>query len=258
MREVIYGRRKMRTWLQRNGFPDTSKRTVERLMRWAGMKGLVRGRRTTTTIRSKDRIRAKDLLNRNFDTDSPNKVWITGFTHVPIWGGFAHVPFVIDLLSRKILSCASSTSHYTSFVEEAFELVLWQRRNERKPHVKLVFGTIHHTDADSEYTSQWYTQTLAMEGLLPSIVRFAIRQHCRRNSHGFVQKRGCGLAFSIPIGALVTKSDVVDVVIRWVHWYNFDRLNSAPGYCTPKEFDELYYDEMSGSLIDEAARILAA
>ena len=34
--------------LARNGFPDTSKHTVDRLMRMAGMNGLVRGRRTGT------------------------------------------------------------------------------------------------------------------------------------------------------------------------------------------------------------------
>ncbi|MGO2937801.1 MAG: IS3 family transposase [Glutamicibacter arilaitensis] len=43
-----------------------------------------------------------------------------------------------------------------------------------------------------------------------------------------------------------------------VHWYNFDRLHSTLGYCTPVEFEKLYYDEMSGSLPDEVASKLAA
>lgn len=30
--EVLYGRRKMTTWLRRNGFPDIGKRTVDRLI----------------------------------------------------------------------------------------------------------------------------------------------------------------------------------------------------------------------------------
>ena len=119
-------------------------------MRVAGMNGLVRGRRTTTTIRAKDKIRAKDLLNRNFYTDAPNKVWVTDFTYVPIRDGFAYVSFVIDLFSRRILSWASSTSHDTEFVEQALQLALWQRRIEQKPHVRTVFGTIHHSDAGSE------------------------------------------------------------------------------------------------------------
>jgi hypothetical protein len=39
---VIYGRRKMTVWLRRNGFPEASKHTVDRLMRAEGMNGLVR------------------------------------------------------------------------------------------------------------------------------------------------------------------------------------------------------------------------
>ena len=59
-------------------------------------------------------------------------------------------------------------------------------------------------------------------------------------------------------GVLATESDVAEVVVDWVHWYNFDGLHSTLGYCTPVEFEELYYDEMSGSLPDEVASKLAA
>ncbi|WP_161567483.1 IS3 family transposase [Glutamicibacter sp. HZAU] len=59
-------------------------------------------------------------------------------------------------------------------------------------------------------------------------------------------------------GALANKADVDDVVVEWVHWYNNDRLHSTLGYRSPVEFEELYYDEMSGSLPDEAASKLAA
>jgi len=47
------------------------------------MNSLVRGRRTVTAVPAKDKIRANDLLNRNFFTDAPDKVWITDFTYVP-------------------------------------------------------------------------------------------------------------------------------------------------------------------------------
>ncbi len=39
--EVLYGRRKMTAWLARNGFPDVSKHTVDRLMRDEDMNRLV-------------------------------------------------------------------------------------------------------------------------------------------------------------------------------------------------------------------------
>ena len=69
--EILYGRRKMTAWLRRNGFPEVSKHTVDRLMRDEGMNGLIRGRKTRTTIPDKDGKRAGDLLNRNRTTFPP-------------------------------------------------------------------------------------------------------------------------------------------------------------------------------------------
>jgi hypothetical protein len=73
--EIMYGRRKMTQWLRRNGFPEASKHTVDRLMRQERMNGLIRGRRTRTTIPAKDGRRAGDLLNRDFTAEAPNRIW---------------------------------------------------------------------------------------------------------------------------------------------------------------------------------------
>jgi len=101
--EILYGRRKMTAWLARNGFPQVSKHTIDRLMRLAGMNGLIRGRRTRTTIPAEDGKRAGDLLNRNFTVPWPNHSWVIDFTYVPTWSGFVYVAFAIDLCSRAIV-----------------------------------------------------------------------------------------------------------------------------------------------------------
>lgn len=250
----------MRAWLQRNGFPEVSKHTVDRLMRDAGMNGLVRGRRTVTTIRAKDKVRAKDLLNRNFCTDSPDKVWITDFTYVPTGAGFTYVSFVIDLFSRRILSWASSTSHDTEFVEEALRLALWQRRQGSQSRKSPIQDTIHHSDAGAEYTSQRYTQTLAEEGLVPSIgsIGDAFDNAAAETVMGLFKNEAVARESPFRTGALAAKADVDDLVVEWVHWYNHARLHSTLGYLTPVEFEELYYDEINGTLPDVAASKLAA
>jgi putative transposase len=72
----------MTAWLARNGFEDVSKHTVDRVMRDEGMNGLVRGRKTRTTIPGKDGHRAGDLLNRDFTAPAPNHAWVKDFTYV--------------------------------------------------------------------------------------------------------------------------------------------------------------------------------
>ncbi len=122
--EILYGRRKMTAWLRRKGFLEVSKHTVDRLMRDEGMNGLVRGRRTRTTIPGKDGKRAGDLLNRNFTASAPNRVWVTDFTYVPVYTGFVYVALVIDLYSRAIVGWETSTVKDTAFVEQCLKMAL--------------------------------------------------------------------------------------------------------------------------------------
>jgi len=200
-------------------------------MRDSGMKGLIRGRRTVTTIRAKDKIRAKDLLNRHFCTDAPDKVWITDFTYVPTRNGFTYVAFVIDLFSRWILSWATSTSHDTAFVEEALRMALWQRQHGVESRKSTIQGTIHHSDAGSEYTSQRYTQTLAEEGLVPSIgtIGDAFDNAAAETVMGLFKNEAIAKDSPFRDGPLAAESDVADVVVDWVHWYNCETFSSWSG-----------------------------
>lgn len=156
----------MTVWLGRNGFPGVSKHTVDRLMRGEGMNGLVRGRKTRTTIPAKNGVRAGDLLNRQFRTSAPNLTWVTDFTYVPTWAGFVYVAFAIDLFSRAIVGWSASTTKDVTFVEQCLTMALWRRDHTGRP---VGNGMIHHSDAGSQYTSIRFTETLALQGLSASI-----------------------------------------------------------------------------------------
>ena len=108
--EVLYGRRKMTAWLARNGFPDISKHTVDRLMRDEGMNGLIRGRHTRTTIPAKTgAIRATDLLNRCFSSPRPNHASSYG-RGVSCSGSNADTVLVRARTAARTLSSPSVTS----------------------------------------------------------------------------------------------------------------------------------------------------
>jgi transposase InsO family protein len=116
-------------------------------MRDEGMTGLVRGRKTVTTIPAKDGVRAGDLLNRQFTAPRPNHTWVTDFTYVATWSGFVYVAFAIDLFSLAIVGWQASTVKDTAFVEACLKMALWRLDQTGRP---IEPGMIHHSDAGSQ------------------------------------------------------------------------------------------------------------
>lgn len=255
--EVLYGRRKMTAWLTRTGLPNVSKHSVDRLMRLEGMNGLVRGRRTRTTIQGRDGRRAGDLLNRDFTAVAPNTVWVTDFTYVATWSGFVYVAFAIDLFSRTIVGWSISTVKDTTFVEVCLQMALWRRDHTGHP---VTGRLIHHSDAGSQYTSIKFTDTLVNEGLTASIgtVGDAYDNAAAETVMGLYKNEAIATGSPFRISPLRGIDDVETVTFEWVDWYNTDRLHSTLGNMPPEEYERNYYAQNIGPSTDEAANKTAA
>jgi transposase InsO family protein len=250
--EVLYGRRKMTAWLRRNGFANVSKHTVDRLMRQEGMRGLVRGRKTRTTITAKDGKRARDLLNRQFRTGAPNRAWVTDFTYCPAWSGFTYVAFAIDLYSRAIVGWSASITKDVAFIESCLAMALWRRDHTGRP---VSAGMIHHSDAGSQYTSVRFTETLALEGLSASIgtVGDAYDNAVAESVFGLFKNEAIAAGSPFRTGPLRTLADVEAITLNYVDWYNNRRLHSLLSNTTPEEFEQAYYAHQTGSPTGAAA-----
>lgn len=255
--EVLYGRRKMTAWLRRKGFPGISKHTVDRLMRDEGMNGLIRGRRTRTTIPGKDGQRAGDQLNRDFNSPRPNHAWVTDFTYVPTWSGFVYVAFAIDLYSRAIVGWEVSTIKDTAFVERCLKMALWRRDHTDRP---VLPGMIHHSDAGGQGTSIRFTETVALEGLVASIgsVGDAYDNAAAETVMGLFKNEAIATESPFRVGPLRTLPDVEEITFAWVDWYNNDRLHSTLGNVPPEEYEQNYYARPIGPSTDDAADKTAA
>ena len=88
----VYGARKVWRQLQREGV-GVARCTVERLMRHQGLKGVVRGEKRRTTIPDDSAARPADLVDRSFEADGPDRLWVADITYVPTWSGFAYAAF---------------------------------------------------------------------------------------------------------------------------------------------------------------------
>jgi putative transposase len=116
------------------------RKRVERLMRRAGLKGCVRGRRRATTRRG-TRSSAKDLLNRDFVATRVDKVWVADITYVATAEGLLYVAFILDVYSRKVVGWAMEPHLRTELVVDALRMAVWRR--------KPAAGLAHHSDQGS-------------------------------------------------------------------------------------------------------------
>ena len=142
---------------------------VGRLMALAGIDGVRRGRRTTTTTRRDATApRHPDLIDRAWATPSrPDQWWCADFTYVWTLAGFVYVSFVTDVYSRRILGWRVSTSKTTPLVTSALEQALFTRRRGNADFTAT--GLVHHSDAGSQYTSLAFTEALLEAGIAGSI-----------------------------------------------------------------------------------------
>jgi transposase InsO family protein len=255
--EALYGRRKMTAWLRRAGFAGVSKHTVDRLMREVGMRGLVRGRKVRTTIAGKDGQRAGDLLNRDFRVTAPNRAWVTDFTYVATWSGFAYVAFAIDLYSRAVVGWSASTTKDVAFVEQCLSMALWRRDHTGRP---VPAGMIHHSDAGSQYTSIRFTKTLALQGLSASIgsVGDAYDNAVTESFMGLFKNEAAAAGSPFHTGPLRTLADIETLTMNYLDWYNNNRLHSLLDLNTPEEFEQHYYAHNTSSPSSNAANMKTA
>ena len=163
--ESLYGSLKMWAHLQRQGIP-VARRTVERIMRANGWRGATRARRAPrTTERDPAAARAPDLVGRHWRVTAPNLLVVADFTDVPMVCGFGYTAVVVDAYAGLIPGWECSLRKDTGFVERALRHAAAYRARQGHP----LDHAIHHSDAGSQYTAIHYSETLMLEGLIPSI-----------------------------------------------------------------------------------------
>jgi putative transposase len=137
----VYGARKVGHELHRHGEP-VARCTVERLMREAGLRGLLRDTSPRTTRPAAQTGRPGDLVKRDFTAVRPNQLWVADLTYVRTSVGWVYAAFVLDVYSRLIVGWQVATSLYTDLALDALKMALWRRENQGTDLRNLV----HHSD----------------------------------------------------------------------------------------------------------------
>lgn len=132
-----YGAKKVWKQLAREQIP-AARCTIAHLMRDIGLRGVVRGASSHTTVSDPTVHRRADLVQRDFHADRPNRLWVADFTYVATWRGFVYVAFVIDAFSRRIVGWRASASRRSDLALDALDQALYDRDTDA--------SLVHHSD----------------------------------------------------------------------------------------------------------------
>ena len=223
--------RKVWRQLKREG-QEVARCTVERLMQAMGVHGAIRGKPVRTTIGDKAAPCPLDHVNRQFKAPRPNALRVADFTYVATWAGFVYVAFVIDTYARRIVGWRVSRTAHASFVLDALEQALHDRRPRCQGRL------VHHSDRGSQYVSIKYTERLAEAGIEPSVgsVGDSYDNALAETINGLykaevIHRRGPWRSFEA----------VEFATLEWVDWFNHRRLLEPIGNIPPAEAEQRYY-----------------
>ena len=202
------------------------RKRVERLMRQAGLSGLITRKWRATTVRVPGVRVAEDLLERDFAAQAPNRCWVADITYLRSWEGWLYLVAVQDLYSRRIVGWSMAEHMRAELVVDALQMAL--ARRQPAP------GLIWHSDQGSQFISLAFGQAARKAGIAQSM---GSRSDCYDNavaeSFFATLKKELIHRQSWPTRAEL-RTEVFDYIETF---YNRERRHSTLGQHSPADYE---------------------
>jgi putative transposase len=235
-----YGSPRVHAELRLEDGVRVGRKRVERLMRDAGLSGMIRRRRGRTTVSVPGIRTAPDLVERDFNPAAINRLWAADITYIRTWEGWLYLASVMDCYSRRIVGWAIADHLRAELVTDALEMAVARRRPDA--------GLVHHSDRGSQYTSLIFTRRCRSAGI---DVSMGSRGDCFDNAvlesfHATLKKD------LIHRRSWPTKAEARTAVFNYIEaFYNRRRRHSLLGMLSPVEFE-------NGTLSPDGASLAAS
>ena len=155
-----------------------------------------------------------NLLNRNFITDKPNKVWNTDVTYLIFKGSRAYLSTIIDLYDRHVVSYIISKKNDLKLVMDTLNHALEKEKD--------VHGLIIHSDQGFQYTSYGYKAICESNGIQISMGRkdTPIDDSPIESWHALLKKE------TLYNNNITSLQGYIQLVEKWILFYDTTRLKS--------------------------------
>jgi putative transposase len=230
----VYGAPRIHAELRMAHGVRVGRKRVERLMRSAGISGLVPRKLGRTTIRVPGVRVADDLVERQFRPSAPNVLWLADITYLRSWEGWLYLAAVQDAYSRAIVGWSMAEHMRTELVTDALSMAVHRRRPAP--------GLVHHSDQGSQYVSLGFGQAARDAGIAISM-----------GSRGDAYDNAVAESFFATLKKELihrrpwqTRRELGAAVFEYIEaFYNRDRRHSTLGMLSPVDFEKLLYAAQS-------------
>lgn len=244
----IYGAPRIELELREEHEVHVGRKRVARLMRELGIAGVSRrGKRPRTTVADEKAPPAPDLVERRFQAERPNALWLADITYVETQEGYLFLAVVMDMCSRKIVGWSMRDDLKAELVVDALAMAVTRRRPPA--------GLVHHSDRGSQYTSLAFGRTLRESGLLQSVGR---RGHAGDNA-------ACESCVStlkeewIKRHRYQSRDQARLSIFRYIEtFYNPRRRHSSLGGISPDEYESRFQNRLQEGGFDTIETTRAA
>uniref|UniRef100_UPI0038B5681B IS3 family transposase n=1 Tax=Wolbachia pipientis TaxID=955 RepID=UPI0038B5681B len=204
-------------------------KTVQNVMKENGIKAILKRKFKTKKRQTDNRVIVSNILDQNFITDQPNKVWVTDITYIRTKKGWLYLAVVIDLYSRMVVGWSMSSSINKQLVIDSLLMAVYKRNHPK--------NLLLHSDQGSQYTSKNYQNLLAIKNIVPSMSN---KGCCYDNS--VVESFFSSLKRELLINtAKYSKQCIKTAIFEYIEiFYNKQRRHSTINYCIPELFDSSF------------------
>lgn len=226
------GYRRIRDDLSHDYNTEINDKRVLRICRLLDIKSTIKySNHGCTRQAGKPQYIAENLLNRDFYADKPNEKWLTDVTEFKYYTGFEkhkiYLSAILDLYDRRIVSFIIRDCNDNKLVYDTFNTAV---AANSKAH------PLFHSNRGFQYTNRTFHGMLVKAGMTQSMSRVG---KCIDNGpmEGFwgilKRERYYGKRF-------MDKESLVDMIKRYIVYYNTKRVQRNLGVLTPYEKHEMY------------------
>lgn len=155
-----------------------------------------------------------NLVKRQFNVDSPNKIWTTDITYLIFNNKRLYLSTILDLYDRKVVAYKISKFNNIPLVIDTL--------NEAIAIRKDVYGTILHSDQGFQYTSYEYKAICEANGIQISMSRKGtpIDDSPMESFHSILKKE------TLYNNDITCVEEYQALVEDWLEFYNTRRLKN--------------------------------